>query len=109
MKIYLLSPVSVPMNPVLFPTFEKTFRERGHEFVSRVEDCDVVFFDLHTRIADYNQDDIDKLCWGRKLVVTFDEWDRGGMSDEAWPYPLTHQQAEVFLHIKAGQVKAVHF
>lgn len=68
-----------------------------------------MFFDLHTRISGYNQDDIDKAVWGRKKIVTFDEWDRGGMSCDDWPYPLTNQQAEVFLHTNSGQVDGVHF
>tara|TARA_R110000868_G_scaffold243012_1_gene498714 strand:+ start:390 stop:1274 length:885 start_codon:yes stop_codon:yes gene_type:complete len=107
MKIYLLSPESVPMNQVLFPTFGKTFRERGHEFVSRIEDCDVVFFDLHTRIADYNQHDIDFAKHFFVPIVTFDEWDRGGMSSEVWPLPLTEQQKDVFWY--NGDRKFVNF
>jgi len=107
MKIYLLSPESVPMNQVLFPTFEKTFRERGHEFVSRIQDCDVVFFDLHTRIADYNQDDIDFVRHFLISLITFDEWDRGGMSSEVWPHPLTEQQKDVFWY--NGDRKFVNF
>lgn len=109
MRFYTLSPEGVPENQVLFPTLRPTFIEQGHRFVDRIEDCDIVLFDLHSRIADYNQDDIDKLCWGRKPVATFCEWDRGSMSTEIWPYPLTNQQAEFFLHIKSGSLNAVHF
>jgi len=107
MKIYLLSPESVPMNPVLFPTFEKTFRERGHEFVGRVEDCDVVFFDFHTRVAEYNQYAVDWVSMRLVPVVTFDEWDRGGMSSEKWPNPITIQQLDIFSY-KEGR-RCVHF
>jgi len=107
MKIFLLSPESVPMNQVLFPTFEKTFKEKGHEFVSRIEDCDVVFFDLHSRVAEYNEDDIEWLSHCVIPVVTFDEWDRGNMSNEVWPFPLTEQQRLVDVFI--GTVQGVHF
>jgi len=96
MKIYLLSPEAVPMNQVLFPTFIKTFESKGHSFVDRIEDCDVVFFDLHSRLSNYNQHSIDFILDNTFPVVTFDEWDRGNMSKDEWPYPLTEQQQDVF-------------
>jgi hypothetical protein len=109
MKFYLLSPESVPMNPVLFPMMVDTFISKGHSFVDRIEDCDCVMMDLHTRIANYNADDINKLCWGDNGLATFCEWDRGNLSTDEWPHPLTHQQAEIFLHGKHGRFKTVHF
>jgi len=95
MKIYLLSPSGVPMNPVLFPTFKKTFIDNGHSFVDRIEDCDVVFMDLHTRVADYNQSDVDWVLNNDIKLVTFDEWDRGNMSNDKYPKPLTSQQVSI--------------
>lgn len=102
-----ISPVG-HKTPQLYSSFVKTFEEQGHSIVNSIIEADVIFIDLHTRLSDYNQDDIDKLCCGEKPVVTFDEWDRGSMSNDEWPHPLTHQQAEVFLHLKTG-IKSVHF
>jgi len=107
MKIYMLSPQSVPLNPCLFPTFRKTFHSNGHEFVDRISDCDVVFFDLHTRVADYNEYEIDWLSNAIVPVVTFDEWDRGNMSKEVWPFPLTPQQELV--DVFDSTLHTVHF
>lgn len=95
MKIKLVSPESVPMNPVLFPTFIKTFNDNGHSFVGDIKECDIVFMDLHTRIAEYNQSDIDYMVENKTPIVTFDEFDKGGMSDLQWPHPLTPQQSLV--------------
>lgn len=92
MKFYILSPSSVPLNPVLFPMMVPTFLEEGHSIVGRIEDCDVVLCDLHSRIAPYNQRDIDWMLKNQPNAVSFDEWDRGGMSTETWPNPLTEQQ-----------------
>jgi len=106
MKIYLLSPYLVPVNPVLFPTFTKIFNYNGHSFVDSIENCDIVFMDLHTRIAEYRQSDIDYMVTNRKPVVTFDEFDKGGLSDLQWPHPLTPQQSLVMSYcIGSG----VHF
>lgn len=108
MRFYTLSP-NIPENPHLFPMWRPTFIAQGHSFVDRIEDCDIVLLDLHTRIAEYNQGDIELLCWGNKSLVTFCEWDRGSMSNDEWPYPLTNQQAQIFLHPKNGRFKTVHF
>ncbi len=109
MKFYLLSPYGVPMNQVLFPTFIKTFQEEGHDFVSRIEDCEICMVDLHTRIADYDQRDVNWLCSSSVMVITFDEWDRGGMSDVIWPFPLTNQQEQIFDHCRLDGIKHAHF
>lgn len=109
MRIYLLSPESVPMNPHLFPMFIDAWKGMGCEVVDRIEDCDVVLMDLHTRIFGYEQDDIYKLFLGMKPIATFDEFDKGGMSNLQWPYPLSSQQLDVFSHINNGRIKSVHF
>lgn len=109
MKIYLLYPQSVPPNPCLFPAFEKTWVDNGCTIVSKIQDCDIVFFDLHTRISDYKQDDIDYITKLNIPIVTFDEWDRGNMSKDEWPNPLTEQQKQIFNHIENTNIKAVHF
>ena len=109
MKFYLFSPESVPMNQVLFPTFIKTFEEKGHSFVNSIQDANIILLDLHTRIAEYNQSDITYLLKCDKPIVTWDEYDKGGMSNLDWPHPLTEQQLQIFNHIENNNVKSVHF
>jgi hypothetical protein len=106
MKFYTISPQGVPENPHLFPMFRPTFIEKGHSFVNRIEECDVVLFDLHTRIADYKQSDVDWVTLNNPKTATFCEWDRGNLSDEEWPHPLTVQQALVMCRIMGS---GVHF
>lgn len=107
MRIYLLSPEGVPMNQVLFPTMIKTFEERGNVFVNGIDNCDTVFFDLHSRLSDYQQSDIDFVLQSNVPIVTFDEWDRGNMSSDEWPHPLTDQQYQIFATIQNSRF--VHF
>jgi hypothetical protein len=95
MKFYLLSPEGVPMNQVLFPTFIKTFESNGCSFVGRIEDCDVVLMDLHSRLFDYRQSDVDYILNNDIKLATFDEWDRGNMSKDKYPKPLTSQQISI--------------
>lgn len=108
-KFYIISPEGVPPNPVLFPTMIPTFEANGHTVVNNIEDCDVVLIDLHTRMFDYNNSDINKICQRENPVVTFCEWDRGNLSLDEWPYPLTVQQQSVFNHIKENGINAAHF
>lgn len=108
MKFFCLSPESVPMNQVLFPTFVQTFWAAGHEFTVNIKEADIVLFDLHTRIAPYKQSDIDWLSANFIPVATFDEWDRGSMSNDEWPNPLTLQQEQIFGYLDGGR-KMVHF
>jgi hypothetical protein len=91
MKIYLLSPEITP-NPHLFPMFVPHWEELGSKVVDRIQDADVVFCDLHTRIAGYNERDFEWMIKHEPKAVSFCEWDRGGMSKERWPNPLTEQQ-----------------
>lgn len=101
----IISP-KVPLNPVLFPTWKPTFLAEGHNFTDNIQYCDVVLFDLHTRIADYDQREIDELIVTGKDIATFDEWDRGNMSTDVWPKPLTKQQVDVMFTCMG---KGVHF
>lgn len=107
-KFYLLSPSGVPPNPHLFPIWVDSWKRKGIEIVDRIEDCRVVLFDLHTRISYYKQSDIDYICnlHSPVFVATFDEWDRGGMSSDIWPHPLTGQQKLV---IGSTINRSVHF
>lgn len=104
MKVYLLSPIGVPMNPVLFPVFKPYWEQRGCIFVDRIEDSEVIFFDLHCRL-EYNQSDIDFIVKSNTPIISFDEWDRGGLSSDEWPYPLTLQQEQVFGYSDNGRLK----
>lgn len=110
MKFYTLSP-NVPENPVLFPMMRPTIIAEGHQFVNNISECDVVMLDLHTRIADYDQRDVDWILRNRCSVATWDEFDKGGMSNLDWPEPLTKQQEAIFEHLNNpyGGYKAVHF
>lgn len=94
------------MNQVLFPNMVDTFVGNGHEFVSKIEDCDCVLMDLHSRINDYAQNDIDWILAKDIKVSTFDEWDRGNMSTDVWPNPLTQQQELVMNNILK---RSIHF
>jgi hypothetical protein len=109
LTIYCMSPSTVSPNPVLFPTFLTTFERDGHGFVSDISDCNVVLLDMHTRISDYKQNDIDWIEKHKPFIASFCEYDRGGLSFELWPNPLTHQQAKIFKLINDGQIKAIHF
>lgn len=109
MKFYLLSPDGVPMNQVLFPTMIKTFEGNGHSFVNNISSCDIVLMDLHTRIADYKQADILYMLINRVPVAVFCEFDRGNMSTEIYPNPLTEQQKLIFELIDDNKIKSVHF
>lgn len=105
----IISPAGVPQNPVLFPMMKPTFLAEAHNFVDNVEFADVILFDLHTRIADYDEKEIDAIVGSGKPVVTFDEWDRGGMSLDFWPDPLTKQMEQILQKCFSGGVKSVHF
>lgn len=107
MRLYLISPIGVPVNPHLFPMWVDTFVSSGHEIVGSIKECDVVLFDFHTRISGYDQSDIDWILQSNIPIVTFDEWDRGNMSNDEWPYPLTAQQESIYLF--SYTVKSVHF
>lgn len=109
MRIYFLSPSGVPENPCLFPTMRPTFINQGVEIVDRISDADVVFLDLHSRLSDYNEGDVDWILYTDTPIVSFCEWDRGNLSSDEYPEPLTSQQREIFGHIKDCDIKSVHF
>jgi regulator of replication initiation timing len=106
MNIYCLSPQNVPPNPVLFPNLIPTFTSQGHSVVDTIADADIVLFDLHTRISDYDQRDIDFILQNNVFVCSFCEWDRGNLSNDLWPMPLTPQQSSVMNKIYHS---GVHF
>jgi len=109
LKAYIISPLNVPQNQMLFPLFCPIWEANGDTIVKSIGECDVVYFDLHSRQFDYNQNDIDYLIENKIPVVTFDEWDRGNMSTDQWPNPLKEQQQYLFNHILGGEIKAIHF
>lgn len=108
MKFYTLSP-NVPENPVLFPMMRPTIIEQGHSFVGNVGDCDVVLWDMHTRISDYDQSVLDKIVSLKLPVISFDEYDRGGLSTEGWPQPLTPQMESFWVHMTMLKMGKAHF
>lgn len=109
MRFYTLSPSDVPENQILFPMLRPVFIEKGHSFVNNIEESDCVLFDLHARQFDYKQSDINWVISSGIFVATFDEWDRGGMSSDKWPYPLTDQQESVFHNIVINFRNSIHF
>lgn len=109
MKFYLLSPYSVPPNPHLFPMFIDTWRKGGVEIVDRIEDCNYVLFDFHSRLSDYKQSDLQYTIDKRLPLATFCEWDRGHLSKDVWPNPLTDQQKDFVNWLQYTGQKQVHF
>ena len=110
-KFYTLSPATVPENPHLFPMLRPFFSERGHSFVLNIEDADIVLFDLHSRIGGYSEKDIDWAARNAEKIVYFDEWDRGGLSVDKYPLPLTEQQRMIVgsIIVNGVVVGQVHF
>ena len=108
-KIYLMSPDKVPLNPVLFPTILPTFQKNGFVINKQIFFSDIVMLDLHTRISDYKEIDVEWLLQNKVPVVIFDEYDRGGLSNEIYPEPLTLQQKKIFQHIEENNIPVIHF
>lgn len=108
MRFYLLSP-QCPPNPHLFPMFIDTWKSEGIEIRDRIEDCDVVLMDLHSRLFDYKQEDVDWVVNNSVYIATFDEWDRGGLSNEIYPIPLTWQQQNIWTSIHGNNPTPIHF
>lgn len=109
MNFFTLSPASVPENQVLFPSIRPTFEQHGHYFTHKPYQAEVILLDLHTRIADYDQDDVDYIIDSCKPICTWDEFDKGGLSNLDWPEPLTNQQKQIFDHIKKKNIPSIHF
>lgn len=99
MNVYILTPNTVLPNPHLFPPLLKTWVGRGWYFVNHIEDAEVVLLDLHSRISGYDQRDIDWVIQNRTPIAVFDEYDRGGMSKDEFPFPLTEQHNQIFASI----------
>ena len=77
MKIFILQPTG-QKSWHLFDTMEKTFSERGHEFVLNAEDAQVVFFDLWNHGGVYYKRDVEKVLFWQLPVVGFDFQDQWG-------------------------------
>lgn len=61
------------------------------------------------REVGYNWDDLSFVIDNKIPVVTFDEWDRGSMGMDVWPYPLHPQQLDFLGGLNREGIKAVHF
>jgi hypothetical protein len=107
-RFYLISP-QVPPNPHLFPLWVNEWKKNGITINQEIYYADVLLVDLHTRIADYDAKEMEWLLNSRVPIITFDEYDKGGLSDHVWPYPLTSQQETIFSHIRKHNIKSTHF
>lgn len=105
-NIFCLTPC-VPENPALFPTLRPSFVAAGHTFVDDAAAADVYFIDLHSRLFPYSEKDLQIILQSNKPCAVWDEWDRGSMSTDEWPWPLTEQQGFLFGHFK--DIKVIHF
>ncbi len=73
-KIFIIEPVG-HSTPLLFSTMVKTFEENDVHFTEDINEADLVFFDFHSGLFDYDWNEIDN-AGARKLpVVMFDQFD----------------------------------
>lgn len=87
-RFYFISPIEYS-TPLFFDTFEKPFKEKGHEIVDDAKDADIILFDMHTRIGRYDDEIISKAA--NKPIAFFDAWDYGTMHKDGFPY-INHDQ-----------------
>jgi hypothetical protein len=73
-KFYTISPTGYA-TPLLFETFEKTFQEKGHSFTKDFNEANIILFDFHSGLFDYNWDIINEVVRRRLPVVCFDQFD----------------------------------
>jgi len=106
-NFFPISPIGYK-TPDLISSLYNTFKENGHRFVSSLEKRDVVFFDCHTRLFDYYQPILDQVLSERLPIVSFCEFDFGGMSKEVYP-AYTPQQQKFFDEANRLELKIVHF
>lgn len=95
MRIKFISPIG-HTTPMLFETFVPTFESKGHSIVDDVDDADIVFIDLHSRLFDYDE----KELWGAKTKqrIFVDMWDYGGCEDGTHIFPyIEHEQLKSYL------------
>ncbi len=74
-KFYTISPIGVPPDPNIFPTFVTEFERQGHSFVDRVEDADICLFDFHSGLFNYNWEVVGSVIARKLPVVCFDSFD----------------------------------
>jgi hypothetical protein len=104
-----MTPVFVPPNPHLFPTLSPHFEAAGHTTTNDINRASIVFLDMHTRVSPYDEKDLNYLLNGDLQIVSWEEFDKGGLSTLDWPHPLTGQQKKIFDHIERHKIKSVHF
>lgn len=105
-RFIFISPISYS-TPMLFDTFEKTFKEKGHEIVYDANEADVVFFDMHTRLGDYDNEVISVVS--NKPTVFFDAWDYGTMHKDGFPY-INHEQIRSLMsRLRSNNVPIIYF
>lgn len=105
-KICFISPIGFS-TPMLFGTFEKTFKEKGHEIVVDVKSADIVLFDMHTRIGNYDNEVIS--IASKRPTVFFDAWDYGTMHKDGFPY-INHDQIKSLMsELKDNNIPIIYF
>jgi len=106
-KFYLISPIGYS-SPDLYPSFVSAFEKEGHTITNDINEVDVVFFDLHTRLFDYDNSVLADVLRNKLPVVSFCEFDFGGMSKEVYP-AYANQQQDFFGEAKEKNIKLIHF
>lgn len=99
MKIYFISPVG-KKSDLLFDTFISAFEGKGHKIVNHIQEGDVVFFDVYSRLGTYYLPDVDYANLSGLPVVMFDATDYGGMSKEEWHKPRVFLNNQVIYFIR---------
>lgn len=74
-KFYTISPINVPEDPHIFPTFISEFEKQGHSFTTDVNEATICFFDFHSGLFNYDWSIIGDVIARKLPVVCFDSLD----------------------------------
>jgi hypothetical protein len=83
-KFYTISPTGYS-TPLLFETFDRTFRANGYSFTRDINEANIVLFDFHSGLFDYDWGIIGEVVKRRLPVVCFDQfdyWTHNGQANE---------------------------
>jgi len=109
MTFFFISPTGY-RSPDLFDSFVSTFRKEGHLVTSDINAADIVGFDFHTRIGDYDLNVLRTVIEKKLPVFTFNEWDYGSMNTtDIPPFPLTPEQGQFLFSLERNGNKTIHF
>lgn len=73
-KIFIIEPVGYS-SPLLFETMVETFAENDVHFTKDINEADLVFFDCHSGLFDYDWKVIGEVVEGKLPVIFFDQFD----------------------------------